>query len=59
MMIISDPINKKSLQRLMRAKVEELDRRPTVALRQGSVPEGKKEFTLEELSNMRMDMHPS
>ena len=41
MMIISDPINKKSLQRLMRAKVEELDRRPTVALRKGSVPEGK------------------
>ena len=58
MVIITDPMNKKSLQRLMRAKIESLDRELD-ASKASSIVNNKTEFSLEELSSLRMDIHPS
>ena len=58
MMIITDPMNKKSLQRLMRAKIESLDRELDTSKASSEII-NRTEFSLEELSSLRMDLHPS
>ena len=58
MMIITDPMNKKSIQRLMRAKFESLDRELDTSKASSEIY-NKTEFSLEELSSLRMDLHPS
>ena len=60
MLIITDPMNKKSLQRLMRAKIEELDQQPEAldSISEELEADQKAEFSLQELSDLRSGIHP-